>query len=202
MRQFNAKGWFIGVLLLVPMLYACQTGGGGGSSITTDSEGATGQGQNDTTSTAQALSALDATAFGYIDSEETGDVDFFSFEVTTGGTVYFDVDFANDVETPDTDDDDGLDAVISVFDSEGTLIVEGDDIGFPPDPGSEPNGDFDPFVELDLEPGNYYVAISAWANYSGGSSDGYDSSAGTSSGEYCLSVRTGEGVDAAPNNCG
>ena len=169
---------------------------------TVDTEGPLKQGENDTVETAQPLSELDATAFGYINSREMGDVDLFSFEVESTRTVYFDIDFANDIQTPETDDDDGLDAIISVFDADGSLIEEADDIGFPPDLGSGENGDYDPFLAVELEPGSYYVGVSAWRNYSGGSADGYDISTWTSHGEYCLSVRISAGIDAPANDCG
>ena len=171
--------------------------------VTVDSEGATSQGLNDSSNTAQALSALDATAFGYIDSSSAGDVDVYSFDVggNTPQLVYFDVDYSNDVNTPETDDDDGMDSILSVFNAQGRLIEEADDIGFPPDPGSAPNGDYDPFLALELSPGRYFVSVSAWANYSNGSINSFDGISGSSSGQYCLQVRTSAGQNAPANDC-
>jgi len=110
------------------------------------------------------LSGPPLTVFGHIDENNVDDIDIFEFVLggDSSQTVFFDIDFANDILTPDTDDDDSLDAIVSVFDSDGALIGSDDDVDFTPDPGSGPNGDYDPFLELDLLPDTYFVAVTSF----------------------------------------
>jgi len=164
--------------------------------LTLDREGSSHSGLNDTLETAQDLGffqEVPLNILGYIDELNSNDIDYFQFVLSGvfSQTIFFDIDFANDLETPDTDDDDGLDAIISVYNSRRLLMGENDDVGFPADPGSAPNGDFDPFLELTLAPDTYLVAVNSFGLYT--------ISAG--SGQYCLQIRTSEGFDAPPNDC-
>ncbi|WP_138380466.1 DVUA0089 family protein [Luteithermobacter gelatinilyticus] len=194
------KKWSIPAVALTAFFYSSMA-----EAVVMDVEGTSSSGLNDTAATAQALGTLPGTltAFGWISDQDMNDLDLFSFSVGEGDplTVYFDVDFANDILTPDTDDDDSLDAVLSVFDSAGNLIDDDDDVGFPPDPGSDPNGDYDPFLELQLDPGSYFVAITSYSNFSNGTIDDFENE-GDTFGQYCLQVRTGAGFNAPANDCG
>ena len=175
---------------------------GAAQALLMDTEGATTSGANDTAATAQALGSLPGTLslFGWIDRNDPNDLDVYSFSLagSSPATVWFDIDFANDIITPSSDDDDGLDSVLSVFDATGSLIDANDDVGFPPDPGSGPNGDFDSFLELTLDAGDYFVAVSSFSNFSNGTLDDFQND-GSTSGQYCLEVRTGAGFDAPAN---
>ena len=79
-----------------------------------------------------------------------GDVDFFSF-VTDAGTGYFDIDGG------------GFDAVLSLFDSNGTLLAYSDDNAS--DPGS-PSG-LDSFIGTYTftQSGTYYIAVTQYSNF-------------------------------------
>ncbi len=102
-------------------------------------EDASTSGLNDTAETAQNLGLLNGppfTVFGHIDENNADDIDIFEFVLggDSSQTVFFDIDFANDILTPDTNDNDSLNAIVSVFDSDGALIGSDDDVGFTPDP--------------------------------------------------------------------
>ncbi len=144
-----------------------------------DVEGPASSGLNDSTTTAQALGVLpidvdSLTVDGVIDQSNPNDVDFYSFTVAGGPVgVYFDIDFAEDIDATD-DDDFGLDAALAVFDAAGTLIALNDDSDFfeigpednaGDDPGSDPFADHDPFIgELLLDDGGYFVAVHYFDN--------------------------------------
>jgi hypothetical protein len=83
--------------------------------------------------------------------EDVTDVDFFEF-TTPGGQAMFDID--NDPFTFNT--------ILSLFNSDGTLIAFGDD-SFHADAGSESADDAFLGV-ITLSPGTYYIAVSEFGN--------------------------------------
>jgi hypothetical protein len=153
----------------------------------TDAEGSTGSGGNDLLATAQdagdALPGGQITIQGWIDSDNENDVDFYQFTLPVDLTLYFDIDLAEDVGAV-SDEDNGLDAEIWVFDAGGTLIASNDDSDFfdigpandGTDPGSDPFADHDSFIgPLALMAGTYYVAVSYYENDADAESQpGYD----------------------------
>jgi hypothetical protein len=111
-----------------------------------DAEGETGRGLNDNIASAMDVGSV------------------------TGNTFFFDIDYANDSPvTATSDDDNGLDSEMWIFNGFGELIASNDDSDFfsignsnvGNDPGSDIYGDLDPFIGgLALNSGVYYVAIS------------------------------------------
>jgi hypothetical protein len=93
-----------------------------------------------------------------VGDEVSGEVPFdggaeASFEVTEAGTYTFDVRGEGD-----------FDAMVAVFGPDGEMLGENDDRDFDaPDSGNT----FDPYLEIDLEPGEYRVAVRGWAGDSG-----------------------------------
>ncbi|MGB5438030.1 MAG: DVUA0089 family protein, partial [Gammaproteobacteria bacterium] len=110
------------------------------------------------------------TVDGEIDSPT--DIDFYKIVLTDATAGLYDIDFADDVCLPSADpstcldNDAGLDAFLSVFSEDGTLLAYNDDSDFfTLDPGSDPNGDYDPFLgSLLLASGTYYVVVSDYVN--------------------------------------
>ena len=82
--------------------------------------------------------------------------------------LFFDIDFAEDIGAT-SDDDEGLDAELWIFNSTGLLLASNDDSNIffdsgasnaGTDPGSDPFADQDPFIgELVLTPGMYFAAV-------------------------------------------
>jgi hypothetical protein len=109
---------------------------------------------------------------GNIDNEF--DVDMFSFDVTAGQRLAFDVDRRNGS---------ALDSYLRLFNAAGTELAKSDD---DPAPGEEPS--FESYLEYAFtSSGRYFVAVSGYPNSS------YDPVAGTgdrssSTGEYSLII--------------
>lgn len=181
----------------------------GSAAALTDVEGAGTSGANDSLATSQnagaALPGGQISIDGWVDVNNENDVDFYSFTLPGALTLYFDIDFADDIGAV-SDDDLGLDAEIWVFDATGTLVALNDDSDFfgiggsnaGTDPGSDRYGDRDPFVgPLTLAAGTYYVVVGHYGNDSEAESQpGYFSSNLAISGE----VVTGTTPDATFTN--
>lgn len=175
---------------------------GASQALVLDAEGMSSSGINDTGATAQAIGSIPTgplTVLGWIDSGNVDDRDIYRFSLASTNDVHFDIDFANDIITPGTDDNDGLDAYLHVFDATGVLLGFDNDVEFPADPGSDPNGDYDPFLSLALSAGDYFVAVTAFGSEAA-NVDTWDDN-GDTFGQYCLQVRTGVGFDAPANDC-
>lgn len=99
--------------------------------------------------------------------EDNNDVDVFAIELNAGDTITLDVDGAY---VPDAVS--GLDSVIGLFDSAGTLVAENDD-GEAPDEGS--SSEFDSYLTYQAPvSGTYYIAIGSFENgTAGGSPENY-----------------------------
>jgi hypothetical protein len=156
-------------LTFLLLLFSVQSAWG----LTYDLEGENNFGLNDSLVTAQNLGTItdnvDLTVVGWIASGNAGEQDFYSFSLDDPLGLYFDVDYANDWGST-ADNDDGLDAVISIFDSAGILIAYNDDSFVfdwdTIDPGSLPYGDYDPFLgELSLLAGTYYAVVSSYSYF-------------------------------------
>jgi hypothetical protein len=134
-------------------------------------EGTSTSGGNDSQVTAQHIGSLAngaLTVLGWTDANNVNDIDFYSFDVSAPGGVFFDVDYANDFGST-ADIDSGLDASVSVFNSNQQLIAYNDDSFVfnytTTDPGSLPFGDYDPFLgALSLNPGTYYAVVTSFGN--------------------------------------
>ena len=166
----TAAAWLVGPALLLSAP--------AGAAVFADAEGVASSGLNDTLETAQDLGVLprsgdSLTVNGFVDATNPNDVDFYRFEVV-GGTlgVFFDVDLANDIGST-SDLDTGLDAALAVFDAAGSLVGYDEDSDFfergtdnaGTDPGSDPFGDYDPFIgELTLAEGSWLVAVAYYLN--------------------------------------
>lgn len=166
--------------------------------VSNDLEGSSGSGLNDTLPTAQPLGVLplagaSLTVNGFIDDDNPNDVDFYSFTIAGGPAgVFFDIDFAEDVNATD-DDDTGLDPELWIFDATGTLIASNDDSDFfeigvdnaGTDPGSDPFADHDPFIgELLLSDGLYFAVVSQYLNNANAENQpGYNSTSLSVSGD-------------------
>lgn len=140
--------------------------------LTYDIEGENSSGANDSKSTAQNIGTLSGsgalTVQGWVDADNSDDVDFYSFSVTSSLDLFFDIDGAStgDYNT-------GLDAILSIFNGSDQLIAYSDD-HWKPDPGSTPVyepaiGDWlytDSFIgALTLAPGTYCAVVSSFASY-------------------------------------
>lgn len=142
-----------------------------------DREGQDTSGLNDTAATAQNLgivsNANPLTVLGWVDVNNPNDVDFYQFSVSDPSlTLFFDIDFADDVAQTD-DNDLGLDTALWLFDAAGALIAWNDDSDFfeigtanqGTDPGSDRFGDHDSFIGgLSLLNGTYFVAVPYFGN--------------------------------------
>ena len=150
-----------------------------------DSEGSAASGVNDSLGTAQNLGAYaigsEVTVNGWVDSSNELDVDFFRLTLGAGQTLFFDIDFAEDIGAS-ADDDLGLDPEVYVFDAAGTLLAYNDDSDFfeigpanqGTDPGSDPWADHDSFVGgLTLPAGTYYVAVAWYENSANATSQAF-----------------------------
>lgn len=145
--------------------------------VVDDIEGETTTGLNDTAGTAQNLGTVSSlnplTVKGYVDSNNENDVDFYQFSVTDPSlTLFFDIDFADDVAQT-ADNDVGLDTALWIFNAAGELIAWNDDSDFfkigaaneGTDPGSDAYGDHDSFIGgLSLANGSYFAAVSWFGN--------------------------------------
>jgi hypothetical protein len=109
------------------------------------------------------------------------DVDMFSFDVTAGRTIAFDVDRRNGSS---------LDSYLRIFNSSGTQLAFSDD---DPAPGEiSPGGES--YREYTFgNAGRYYVAVSSFNNSSYNAMTGGGDVAGSTTGEYSLIIK-----DAAP----
>jgi len=123
-----------------------------------DVEGPSSSGANDTTATAQDIGTILGGPLG----------------------LFFDIDFAEDIGAT-SDDDEGLDSALWIFNSAGLLLASDDDSDFfaigglnaDTDPGSDPFADHDPFIgELVLSPGMYFAAVSFYKNDANAESQG------------------------------
>lgn len=98
-----------------------------------------------------------------IDSPD--DIDWYSFTVLSGGTIFLDVDAGWDPGWPQT----SVETLLHLFDSAGTLLAWSN--GTSGDPGSAADGlnnTLDPFIGVYAPvaaPGVYYVAVSGSPNY-------------------------------------
>jgi hypothetical protein len=120
------------------------------SAVIIDAEGETGRGLNDNIASAMDVGSV------------------------TGNTFFFDIDYADDSPlTATSDDDNGLDSEMWIFNGIGELIASNDDSDFfssgnsnvGNDPGSDIYGDYDPFIGgLALNSGVYYVSLSYYSN--------------------------------------
>jgi hypothetical protein len=140
--------------------------------LSIDIEGENTSGGNDTAATSQGIGTLTPngalTVMGWVDSNNTNDVDFYSFSLNGSLDVYVDIDFANDFGSTE-DVDSGLDAWLAVFNEQDQLIAYNDDSDafdfLVHDPGSLPFGDWDPFIGvLPLGSGTYYATVSSYFN--------------------------------------
>ena len=142
-----------------------------------DSEDFNTSGVNDTVATAQDLGAVSGvnplTAFGWVDINNANDVDFFRFTVADPSlTLFFDIDFAEDLDQTG-DNDLGLDTALWIFNAAEQLIAWNDDSVFfkigadneGTDPGSDLFADHDAFIGgLSLTNGSYFAAVSYAGN--------------------------------------
>lgn len=121
---------------------------GGAQATFIDAEGVAGQGLNDNIANAMDVGSINGNGF------------------------FFDIDFAEDIGA-NSNDDEGLDTEIGIFNSLGVLIANNDDNDFfetgidnaGTDPGSDAFADRDSFIgELFLNSGGYYIAVSYFNN--------------------------------------
>jgi len=160
------------VTLATGLLIFCMVGMAQATGIITANESSTTNGLDDTTATAQYVGTLDSGDVvkinGWIDANNADDVDIYSFAITEPMSLFFDIDYANDINNP-YDDDTGVDTLLAVFNSNNMLLSYNDDSDVfdwaANDPGSAPNGDLDSLIgALDLSEGIYYVAVSSCMN--------------------------------------
>lgn len=110
------------------------------------------------------------------------DVDLFAFELNAGETIVADINAEFDGSE--------LDSVLTIFDADGTLLVQNDDNSF--ELGGAPVNELDPFQAFTaIEDGIYYVGVSSSPNLE------YDpnlagSGNGNTSGTYSLELRLEE----------
>ncbi len=159
-------------------------------------------GVNDSGATAQELGSLggasDQVSVGGVIAMSADDVDFYRFTLTQDATVYFDIDMAGSGGASD------FDAQLSLFAEDGTQIVLPQLSTDPDEAGADDDGSVfaldvedptgfhgtDPFFDIDLAAGTYYVAVSSWnvdPDFDGNNQSG---GFGTSSGDYMLQIRT------------
>lgn len=195
------------------------------SFVQTETEGRTSSGEDDSQATAQSLGSIsgtvsgaNVTVFGWIDATNPQDHDFYNFTLDVTTTLYFDIDYANDVNGTD-DYDTGLDSMLAVYDASGTLRAYNDDYSYD-DPGSAPYGYYDPFIGgLSLSAGTYTAVVTSYGNrpdnvydesYNSLSINGYevigaspgvsiDDGDGWTTGQYLLQVRN-DADDIAVSN--
>jgi len=154
----------LGTILLSPVMAIAVTSG---PSWVVDPEFFVGSGLNDTPGSAINFGSFtggDLMAAGWIGANNHNDVDFYSFSLSSSNTLYFDIDYADGVNSDG--EHSGLDAYLSVFDGSSRLIAVNDDSDlYPLDAGSAPDGNYDPYLGgLSLNAGTYYVAVSAYGN--------------------------------------
>ncbi len=137
------KTWVLSALMVL-------AGTGMAFGMSFDVEGSSTSGLNDTTATAQDIGTILGGPLG----------------------LFFDIDFASDIGAT-SDDDEGLDPALWIFNSTGLLLASNDDSHFfmigafnaGTDPGSDPFADHDPFIgELVLTPGMYFAAVAFYSN--------------------------------------
>lgn len=142
------------------------------AALITANEISTISGVDDTTATAQDLGVLSVGSEfiidGWVSDNNYDDVDFYKFTIASTMSLFFDIDYANDIGNPN-DDDTGVDSMIAVFDIIDTLLSYNDDSDVfdydTNDPGSVPNGDYDSLIgALELSAGSYFVAVSSFGN--------------------------------------
>ena len=160
------------VSLATGLLIFCVVGMAQASNIINANESSTTSGDDDTTATAYELGTLSAgdcfKINGWIDENEADDVDIYEFAISNTMSLFFDIDYANDIGNPN-DNDTGVDTVLAIFNMNNELLSYNDDSdvfdGVGNDPGSVPNGDLDSLIgALELSAGSYYVAVSAYMN--------------------------------------
>ncbi len=143
-----------------------------GAATITATETASQTGVDDTSATAQSLGVLAQGAEfvidGAISDNNFNDVDFYSFTLNAGASLFFDIDLADDIGAS-ADDDTGVDTTLAVFDSSNNIVAWNDDsdaFDTLPDPGSTPFGERDALIgPLALAEGTYYVAVAVFGNY-------------------------------------
>ena len=156
------------------LLIFCMVGMAQATDISTitANEDSTTSGSDDTTGTAQCVGTLNSDGKiiinGWIDENNAYDVDMYRFAITNPMSLFFDIDYANDINNPN-DDDTGVDTVLAIFNHDNMILSYNDDSrvfdGDTNDPGSVPNGDLDSLIgALELSAGIYYVAVSSYDN--------------------------------------
>lgn len=160
--------------------------------ILQEAEGFGDSGLNDTIETAQDLGETNGdddqtlTVNGWISVNDPGDVDVYCVVITRDGNYTFDIDFG-DLSADQTNMTSGrvasLDAMLELFDEDGTPRASDSDSG----PGVDPliSGVF-------LTVGTYYIAVSSEAS-------GEEEEGSEGGGDYQLQVR-GPGGDVTPGD--
>ena len=118
------------------------------------------------------------------------DVDVYKVTLTTAGTYIFDIDFASLDETGEPDAKgriDGFDALLAIYDANGNRLALSD-------PAAEGE---DPFLELGLAAGMYFVVVTPSSNQPKSTfAEGFESTAEEEDdvvGDYRLQIRGDEG---------
>ncbi|MBL0717520.1 MAG: DVUA0089 family protein [Desulfosarcina sp.] len=160
--------------LATGLLIFCMVGMAQATDISTiyANENSTTSGIDDITGNAQYVGLVNDDCKiiinGWIDENNAYDVDMYSFEITNSKSLFFDIDYANDINNSN-DDDTGVDTVLSIFNLNNMILSYNDDSrvfdGDINDPGSAPNGDLDSLIgALEVSAGIYYVAVSSYGN--------------------------------------
>jgi hypothetical protein len=169
LMKTTVKG-LVGVVLVITVALATQQEAS--AALTTETSAGS------TTGTAQMINAgfftpnADPEVFGTLPTvsidgsiETEGDIDFYSFQATAGGSVYFDIDLTGPLFDTHANQ---IDSFLSLFNSSGTLIGYADNSP-PVDPGSDqppPGNEDDSFLGVFALSADdtYYIAVSDLRN--------------------------------------
>ena len=165
MKKRILAGLAIGLLLVSIAAMANAT-------LITANEPSLASDYNDTVNTAQNVGVIskggNVIINGWIDSNNGSDIDFYQFSLPESMSLFFDIDYANDVGSPE-DYDTGVDTILAIFDSNDMLLAYSNDNDFfdwydpANDPGSAPAGDLDALIgALNMSAGTYYVAVTSY----------------------------------------
>ena len=161
-----------------------------------------GHDRDDQMSEAKPLGTLNGTITESENISFSTDVDMFSFTVTAGMTVQFDIDTVSNGPP-------GLGSYLRIFDAQGNELAANNDRvapGDPPPPVIGPNNPdgFDSYIPYTFtQSGTYFVAVSNWQHRSYNPATGTDalgSDARWLTGDYSLVITATAGDDRFEEN--